>query len=45
MSPATQIIVLAIAATVFFLRLLAALYHARVDGRIAGRRARQERQP
>jgi ABC-type methionine transport system permease subunit len=45
MSTATQVIVLVIAATVFIARLVAALYHSRVDGRIAARRARQERQP
>ncbi|WP_260473812.1 hypothetical protein [Amycolatopsis balhimycina] len=37
--------VLVIAATVFVVRLVVALYHARVDGRVAARRARQERQP
>ncbi|GAB2981243.1 hypothetical protein LWP59_38380 [Amycolatopsis acidiphila] len=45
MSPAGQVVVLVIAATVFVVRLIAAIYHARVDGRIAARRARQERQP
>lgn len=45
MSPTAQVIVLVIAATVFLVRLVAALCHARVDGRIAARRARQERQP
>ena len=43
--------VVVIAATVFVVRLVAALYHARFDGRVAARRARrarrvrQERQP
>jgi hypothetical protein len=36
---------LVIAATVFVVRLVAAMHRARVDGRIAARRARQERQP
>jgi hypothetical protein len=42
MSSVAQVVVLVIAATVFVVRLVAALYHARVDGRIA---ARQERRP
>ncbi|WP_020663233.1 hypothetical protein [Amycolatopsis benzoatilytica] len=45
MSSAAQVVVLVIAVTVFVVRLVAALYHARVDGRIAARHARQERQP
>ncbi|MGH4016929.1 MAG: hypothetical protein ACRDSL_23970 [Pseudonocardiaceae bacterium] len=45
MSPVTQVIVVIIAATVFLVRLVAALYHAHLDGQIAARRARQERQP
>ena len=45
MSPAAQIAVAVIAATVFLIRLVAALYHAHVDGQLATRHARQERQP
>jgi len=45
MTPAAQVAVVVIAATVFVVRLVTALYHAHVDGRIAARRARQERQP
>jgi hypothetical protein len=44
MSTAAQVVVVIIAATVFVVRLVTALYHARVDGRIAARHARQERQ-
>lgn len=40
MSSAAQVIALVIAATVFVVRLVVALYHVRVDGRIAVRRAR-----
>ena len=42
MSAAAHIVLVA-AAAVFVIRLVAALYQARVDGRIAARRARQER--
>lgn len=45
MSAAAQIIVVVIAATVFLIRLVAALYRAHADGQIAARRAHQERQP
>jgi len=45
MSPAAQIVVVVIAATVFVIRLVVALHHAHVDGRIAAHRARQEQQP
>jgi hypothetical protein len=40
MSTAAQIIAVVIAATVFVTRLVTALYHARVDDRIAARHAR-----
>ncbi len=45
MNAAAQVVVVVIAATVFLARLVAALYRANVDGQIAARRARQERQP
>lgn len=44
MSLAAQVVVVVLAATVFVIRLVAALYHVHVDGQIAARR-RQERQP
>ena len=45
MSPAAQVVVVVIAATVFVVRLVAALCRAHADGQIAARRARQVRQP
>jgi ABC-type methionine transport system permease subunit len=45
MSPTAQVVVVVIAATVFVIRLVAALYRTHADGQIAARRARQERQP
>lgn len=45
MSAAAHIVLVVAAATVFVIRLVAALYQARVDGQIATRRAHQERQP
>ncbi|WP_431873939.1 hypothetical protein [Amycolatopsis sacchari] len=45
MSTAAQVVVVIIAVTVFLIRLVTALYRAHVDGRIAARHARQERQP
>lgn len=45
MNAAAQVFVVVIAATVFLIRLVAALYHAHADGQIAARRDRQERQP
>jgi hypothetical protein len=45
MSPAAQVVVLAIAATVFVVRLVTSLHQARVDGRIAAHHASQGRRP
>jgi hypothetical protein len=45
MNTAIQVVVLVIVAVVFVVRLVAALYHAYVDGQIAARRDHQERQP
>ncbi|WP_186382474.1 hypothetical protein [Amycolatopsis rhizosphaerae] len=45
MSLASRVVVVIIAAMVFLVRLGVALYRAHVDGRIAARHARQERQP
>ncbi|WP_186382325.1 hypothetical protein [Amycolatopsis rhizosphaerae] len=44
MSLAAQVVAVVIAAMVFLSRLVAALYRARVDGRIAEHCARQEGQ-
>ncbi|WP_268745741.1 hypothetical protein [Amycolatopsis orientalis] len=41
MSSAAQALLVVAAATVFIIRLVAALYHAHVDGQIAARRERQ----